>query len=166
MADAVKVTLGPGGRNVMLEWAIGYPHITKDGVKVARFIDMIEDPLENMGAQLVYVACRETSKICGRRNHHRCGSHTGLFPGRLQAGGRGRKPRRHETGHRQSRGKSRGGIKKHFPTGAKQAGNRPHCHDFRQQRNGNRSKLLPTPSKKPANTAKCLRKRATASKPS
>ena len=65
MADAVKVTLGPGGRNVILEWAVGYPHITKDGVKVARFIDMIEDPLENMGAQLVYVACRETSKTVG-----------------------------------------------------------------------------------------------------
>ncbi len=65
MADAVKVTLGPGGRNVILEWTIGYPHITKDGVKVARFIDMIEDPLENMGAQLVYAACRDTSKMVG-----------------------------------------------------------------------------------------------------
>ena len=65
MADAVKVTLGPGGRNVILEWAVGYPHITKDGVKVARFIDVIDDPLENMGAQLVYVACRETSKAVG-----------------------------------------------------------------------------------------------------
>jgi chaperonin GroEL len=65
MADAVKVTLGPGGRNVILEWAIGYPHITKDGVKVARFIDMIKDPLENMGAQLVYAACSKTSKVVG-----------------------------------------------------------------------------------------------------
>ena len=65
MADAVKVTLGPGGRNVILEWAIGYPHITKDGVKVARFIDMLKDPLEDVGAQLVYAACRDTSKIVG-----------------------------------------------------------------------------------------------------
>ena len=65
MADAVKVTLGPGGQNVMLEWAVGYPHITKDGVKVARFIDMLPDPLENMGAQLVYAACSKTSKMVG-----------------------------------------------------------------------------------------------------
>ena len=65
MADAVKVTLGPGGRNVILEWAIGYPHITKDGVKVARFVDMLKDPLEDIGAQSVYAACRDTSKIVG-----------------------------------------------------------------------------------------------------
>ena len=65
MADAVKVTLGPGGRNVILEWAIGYPHITKDGVKVARYIDLLKDPLENMGAQQIYAACRDTSKIVG-----------------------------------------------------------------------------------------------------
>jgi len=65
MADAVKVTLGPGGRNVILEWAIGSPHITKDGVKVARFVDMLKDPLEDIGAQSVYAACRDTSKIVG-----------------------------------------------------------------------------------------------------
>jgi chaperonin GroEL len=65
MADAVKVTLGPGGQNVILEWAIGYPHITKDGVKVARYIDMLSDPLENMGAQLIYAACKKTSKMVG-----------------------------------------------------------------------------------------------------
>jgi len=65
MADAVKVTLGPGGQNVILEWTIGYPHITKDGVKVARFIDMLPDPLENMGAQLVYAACKKTSEMVG-----------------------------------------------------------------------------------------------------
>ncbi len=65
MADAVKITLGPGGQNVMLEWKIGYPHITKDGVKVARFIDMLPDPLEDMGAQLVYAACKKTSNMVG-----------------------------------------------------------------------------------------------------
>ena len=65
MADAVKITLGPKGRNVMLEWAIGSPHITKDGVKVARFIDSIEGTFENMGAQLVYEVAKKTSKVAG-----------------------------------------------------------------------------------------------------
>jgi len=65
MADTVKITLGPKGKNVMLEWAIGSPHITKDGVKVARFIDSIEGAFENMGAQLVYEVAKKTSKIAG-----------------------------------------------------------------------------------------------------
>lgn len=65
MADAVKVTLGPKGRHVMLEWAVGYPHITKDGVKVARFIDQLPDTVQNMGAQMVYQVARKTSNLAG-----------------------------------------------------------------------------------------------------
>ena len=52
LADAVKVTLGPKGRNVIIEKKFGAPHITKDGVSVAREIEL-EDPFQNMGAQLV-----------------------------------------------------------------------------------------------------------------
>src|SRR4029077_11190902 len=52
LADAVKVTLGPKGRNVVLEKKFGGPTITKDGVTVAKEIDLV-DPLENMGAQMV-----------------------------------------------------------------------------------------------------------------
>jgi len=52
LADAVKVTLGPKGRNVVLEKKFGGPTITKDGVTVAKEIDL-KDPLENMGAQMV-----------------------------------------------------------------------------------------------------------------
>ena len=48
LADAVKVTLGPKGRNVILEKKFGAPHITKDGVTVAKDIEL-EDPFENMG---------------------------------------------------------------------------------------------------------------------
>ncbi|MGE5595615.1 MAG: TCP-1/cpn60 chaperonin family protein, partial [Hyphomicrobiales bacterium] len=51
LADAVKVTLGPRGRNVVLDKKYGAPSITKDGVTVAREIEL-EDPFENMGAQL------------------------------------------------------------------------------------------------------------------
>jgi chaperonin GroEL len=52
LADAVKVTLGPKGRNVVLDKKFGSPTITKDGVTVAKEIDL-KDPLENMGAQMV-----------------------------------------------------------------------------------------------------------------
>ena len=52
LANAVKVTLGPKGRNVILSKSYGAPHITKDGVSVAKEIEL-EDTFENMGAQLV-----------------------------------------------------------------------------------------------------------------
>ena len=52
LSNAVKVTLGPKGRNVVIEKSYGAPQITKDGVTVAKEIELI-DPVENMGAQLV-----------------------------------------------------------------------------------------------------------------
>ncbi len=52
LADAVKITLGPKGRNVILEKAYGSPLITNDGVSIAREIEL-EDPFENMGAKLI-----------------------------------------------------------------------------------------------------------------
>lgn len=52
LADAVKVTLGPKGRNVVIDRSFGAPHITKDGVSVAKEITL-KDKFENMGAQLV-----------------------------------------------------------------------------------------------------------------
>ena len=52
LADAVKVTLGPKGRNVVIDKSFGAPRITKDGVTVAKEIEL-EDKLENMGAQMV-----------------------------------------------------------------------------------------------------------------
>ncbi len=64
LADAVKVTLGPKGRNVVLEKKFGSPLITNDGVTIAREIDL-EDPLENMGAQLVKEVATKTNDIAG-----------------------------------------------------------------------------------------------------
>jgi chaperonin GroEL len=64
LADAVKVTLGPKGRNVVLEKKFGGPTITKDGVTVAKEIEL-KDPLENMGAQLVREVASKTSDIAG-----------------------------------------------------------------------------------------------------
>src|SRR6195952_179732 len=64
LADAVKVTLGPKGRNVVLEKKFGGPTITKDGVTVAKEIEL-RDPLENMGAQMVREVASKTSDIAG-----------------------------------------------------------------------------------------------------
>src|SRR6185369_122668 len=64
LAGAVKVTLGPKGRNVVLEKKYGGPTITKDGVTVAKEIDL-QDPLENMGAQMVKEVASKTSDIAG-----------------------------------------------------------------------------------------------------
>ncbi len=64
LADAVKVTLGPKGRNVVIEKAFGSPTITKDGVTVAKEIEL-EDKFENMGAQMVKEVASKTSDVAG-----------------------------------------------------------------------------------------------------
>ena len=64
LADAVKVTLGPAGRNVLLQKKAGSPHITKDGVSVAKEIEL-EDVFENMGAQLVKEVSQKTADSAG-----------------------------------------------------------------------------------------------------
>src|ERR1700687_4359287 len=64
LADAVKVTLGPKGRNVVLDKKFGSPVITKDGVTVAKEIEL-KDALENMGAQMVREVASKTSDVAG-----------------------------------------------------------------------------------------------------
>ncbi len=64
LADAVKVTLGPKGRNVVIQKSFGAPQITKDGVTVAKEIEL-EDPMENMGAQLVKQVASKTADAAG-----------------------------------------------------------------------------------------------------
>src|SRR5204863_5112749 len=64
LAEAVKVTLGPKGRNVVLEKKFGGPTITKDGVTVAKEVEL-KDPLENMGAQMVREVASKTSDVAG-----------------------------------------------------------------------------------------------------
>jgi len=64
LARAVKVTLGPAGRNVILEKSFGSPTVTKDGVSVAKEIEL-EDPFENMGAQMVKEVASKTSTVAG-----------------------------------------------------------------------------------------------------
>src|SRR6266496_4068213 len=64
LANAVKVTLGPKGRNVVIDKKFGSPTITKDGVSVAKEIDL-KDPIENMGAQMVREVASKTSDVAG-----------------------------------------------------------------------------------------------------
>ena len=64
LSNAVKVTLGPKGRNVVLDKSFGAPRITKDGVTVAKEIEL-EDKFENMGAQMVREVASKTSDIAG-----------------------------------------------------------------------------------------------------
>src|SRR3954464_5459973 len=64
LADAVKITLGPKGRNVVLDKKFGPPTITNDGVTIAKEIEL-EDPFENMGAQLLKEAASKTNDVAG-----------------------------------------------------------------------------------------------------
>ncbi|MFZ0988201.1 MAG: TCP-1/cpn60 chaperonin family protein, partial [Xanthobacteraceae bacterium] len=64
LANAVKVTLGPKGRNVVIEKSFGAPRITKDGVTVAKEIEL-EDKFENMGAQMVREVAQKTNDLAG-----------------------------------------------------------------------------------------------------
>src|ERR1700754_5172352 len=64
LADTVKVTLGPKGRNVVIEKKFGAPTITNDGVSIAREVEL-DDPFENMGAQLVKEVATKTNDVAG-----------------------------------------------------------------------------------------------------
>ena len=64
LANAVKVTLGPKGRNVVIEKKFGAPSITKDGVTVAKEIEL-EDAIENMGAQMLKEVASKTADVAG-----------------------------------------------------------------------------------------------------
>ena len=102
LANAVKVTLGPRGRNVILGKQFGSPTITKDGVTVAKEIEL-KDPLENMGAQMVQ-GSREQDVGCRRRRHddgHRAGA--GDLSRRREERHRRRQPDGHQARHRQGR---------------------------------------------------------------
>src|SRR5256886_7242200 len=73
LADAVKITLGPKGRNAVIEKKFGAPVITKDGVTVAKEIEL-KDSLENMGAQMVREVASKTSRSEERRVGKECRS--------------------------------------------------------------------------------------------
>ena len=101
IATAVKATLGPGGRNVILQKSFGSPVVTRDGVTVAKEIEL-EDPFENMGAKMVREVANKTNDDADRapERGQRCQHahlHRGAHHGRPGGGGRGRSrpPPRH-----------------------------------------------------------------------
>ena len=102
LTDAVKVTLGPRGRNVILDKTFGSPTITKDGVTVAREIDL-KNPLENMGAQMVKEVASKTSDVAGDGTT----TATVLAQAIYREGGkechRRRRPDGHQAGDREGR---------------------------------------------------------------
>ena len=83
LSDTVKITLGPKGRNVVLDRTYGAPLITNDGVTIAKEIEL-EEPFENMGAQLVKEVATKTTDIAG---HHRHAAGAGAGPGRHEERG-------------------------------------------------------------------------------
>ena len=74
LADAVAVTMGPTGRNVIINKSFGGPSVTKDGVTVSKEIEL-EDPFENMGAKLVHEVADKTSSLAGDIGHRRINRH-------------------------------------------------------------------------------------------
>ena len=109
LANAVKVTLGPKGRNVVIEKSFGAPRITKDGVTVAKEIEL-EDKFENMGAQMVREVASEDHRPRRRRHHHRHRARPGDRPGRRQVGRRRHQPDGPEARHRSRRQRRRRGA--------------------------------------------------------
>jgi chaperonin GroEL len=93
LAEAVKITLGPKGRNVVLDKKFGAPTITNDGVTIAREIEL-EDPFENMGAQLLKEVATKTDDVAGD------GTTTAVVLGRR---GRGRRDQEAVPPHRLAR---------------------------------------------------------------
>ena len=102
LTDAVKATLGPKGRNVMIDKKFGAPTITKDGVSVAKEIEL-KDPYENMGAQLVSEVASQDLGRCRRRHHHSDGAGPGHLPRGHEERDRRREPHGPEARHREGR---------------------------------------------------------------
>ena len=101
LANAVKVTLGPKGRNVIIEKKFGAPHITKDGVTVAKEVE-VACPFENMGAQLVKEVASKTNDNAGDGNCNSSG--TVYYRCRSEECNGGCQPYGLETWYRQSGG--------------------------------------------------------------
>ena len=102
LARAVKVTLGPKGRNVILQKSFGSPTVTKDGVTVAKEIEL-EDTYENMGAQMVKEVASKTSDVAGDGTTTATVLAEAIFNEGLKAVAAGVNPRADEAGHREGR---------------------------------------------------------------
>src|SRR3974377_2337488 len=96
LADAVKVTLGPKGRNVVLDKKFGSPTITKDGVTGAKENEL-KDPLENMGAQMVREVASKTSDVAGDGTTTATVLAQSIFREGVKTGAAGAEPHTHKA---------------------------------------------------------------------
>ena len=140
-------TLGPRGRNAVLDKGWGSPKITKDGVTVAEDIEL-DDPYENLGAQLVKEAASKTNDVAGDGTTTATVLAEAIFKEGLKMIAAGADPMalvaRHHQGHR-------GGLRSdrqdgHADQREEQEGNHPGRHDRRQQRSRRSATCWPTPS--------------------
>ena len=137
MAHAVKVTLGPKGRNVVIDKKFGSPTITKDGVTVAKEIEL-KDPYENMGAQMIKEVASKTSDVAGDGTTTATVLAQAIFRDGPQERDRGREPHGAPAGHRA--GGREGGRRapEDVEVHEGQEGDRPGRHHRRQQRHDRR----------------------------
>ena len=151
LADAVKVTLGPKGRNVVLEKKFGSPTITKDGVTVAKEIEL-EDPLENMGAQMVREVASKTSDVAGDGTTTATVLAQAIFREGVKHRCRRREPDGAEARHRE--GRRGGGRRDQEDVQAGQGRHdRPGRHHLGQQRRDHRQASSPKRWRRSARTA-------------
>ena len=132
LADTVKITLGPKGRNVVLDKKYGAPLITNDGVTIAKEIEL-EDPFENMGAQLVKEVSTKTNDVAGDGTTTATLLAQAIIREGLQQPRRRRKPHGAEEGHCRRDGCRRGRLEGTVPAHQRQAGD---CQRRRELRCG------------------------------
>ena len=132
LADAVKVTLGPKGRNVVLERSFGAPTVTKDGVSVAKEIEL-KDRFENMGAQMLKEVASKTSDVAGD-DDDRDRARPGDRAGRHEVRGRRNYPMDLKRGIEKGVEAVVAGAEEDLQALHDQQGNRPGRLDFRQLR--------------------------------
>ena len=124
LANAVKVTLGPKGRNVVIEKSFGAPRTTKDGVTVAKEIEL-EDKFENMGAQMVREAAQKTNDVAGDGTTTACVLAQAIVREGLKAVAAGMNPMDLQARHRQGRRPGRRGDRQEAPRRSRTARRSP-----------------------------------------
>ena len=131
LAKAVAATLGPKGRNVVLDKKFGSPTVTKDGVTVAKEIEL-EDACENMGAQMVREVASKTSDDAGDGTTTATVLAEAIYREGLEVRHRRRQPDRHPARHRQGGRRRRRATRQDLQEGEGQGGNRAGRHRLRQ----------------------------------
>ena len=137
LAEAVKVTLGPKGRNVVIDKKFGSPTVTKDGVTVAKEIELA-DPIENMGAQMVKEVATKTSDLAGDGTTTATVLAQAIFREGLKNVTAGANPMELKRGIDKAVEAVVEELKTHLGPDGRQEGDRPGRHHLRQQRQGDR----------------------------